>query len=75
MLVAYSLGNFLSRQRGAAQYGMLLDLVIGEDAQGVFLSRAAPHMLKNRRRFQQMGVALLTNDIRRDIVLRRPRKR
>jgi len=41
--VAYSLGNFISHQRGMPQYGMALEITIAERGNGFFMHNAVPH--------------------------------
>ena len=45
--VAYSLGNFVSHQRGVAQYGLLLDLLLEEGEDGLSVRHVSPHVLRS----------------------------
>lgn len=46
-LVAYSLGNFISHQRGLAQFGLVLELVLEPGAAGPEVTWAIPHVVRN----------------------------
>lgn len=47
--IAYSLGNFISHQRGYSKYGMLLKLVIAKYSDGkIMLESVKPHVLMEK---------------------------
>lgn len=45
--VAYSLGNFVSAQRGLSRFGLALEMTLGRDARGVRLLDAKPRFLES----------------------------
>ncbi|MCF6765101.1 CapA family protein [Thiotrichales bacterium 19S3-7] len=48
-MVVYSLGNFISHQRGLSRYGMLMQLVLRKNQQDeVYLAKAIPKILEMR---------------------------
>jgi poly-gamma-glutamate synthesis protein (capsule biosynthesis protein) len=62
--VAYSLGNFVSHQRGVAQYGLLLDLILEDGEAGVSVRHARPHVLRSvvRREESALGGQVRNHD-------------
>lgn len=52
--IAYSLGNFVSHQRGMPQYGLVLDLTIAEIENSIFLQKAVPHIVKSVAHKEEM---------------------
>ena len=45
--IAYSLGNLVSHHPGVDRYGMLLDMKLARDADGVSLQRVETHIVKS----------------------------
>jgi poly-gamma-glutamate capsule biosynthesis protein CapA/YwtB (metallophosphatase superfamily) len=44
--VAYSLGNFISHQRGGCKFGMMLKLILSKNKNGVFLKKVNVEIVK-----------------------------
>ncbi|RKY19926.1 MAG: hypothetical protein DRQ55_09325 [Planctomycetota bacterium] len=62
--VAYSLGNFISHQRGMAQYGMVLELDIAKAAEGILVQNVVPHVVKSVAQKEELvsGGAVRSHD-------------
>ena len=46
--IAYSLGNFVSHQRGVSKYGMVLEIILTkEEREGVYIHNINPHFVKS----------------------------
>lgn len=46
-LIAYSLGNFVSRQRGPFKYGMALTINLARNNDGIYLQDVHPQFVKS----------------------------
>lgn len=55
--IAYSLGNLVSHHGGVARYGMLLDMRLARDADGVYVQRVETHIVKNASEETQVDLA------------------
>ena len=46
--IAYSLGNYISHQRGMSKYGMILELILSKNETGISIPKVVPHIVESK---------------------------